>query len=235
MLIDLHAHTSGISKCSRLAAPEIIVRAKAHEMDGIVLTNHYQKSYFTDEEISEFVDAYVNEYYYAKKIGEEFGVKVLYGIEVTMEQYHKVHMLIYGVGTEFLKKHPTVYDYTQEELYKVVKSEGGVLVQAHPFRGGTTVLDTAYLDGIEISCHPLYKNSYTEEIIRIASENNLAVTVGGDYHGDTLRPKCGMYLPCDIDSIGLGRYIASAKSVKLFVEEAFDGEQKTIVYNREEN
>lgn len=201
-------------------------------MDGIVLTNHYQKSYFSEDELAEFIDSYVNEYHYTKEIGEKFGVKVLYGIEVTMELYHKVHMLIYGVSTEFLKKYPTVYDYTQKELYETVKKEGGVLVQAHPFRGGTTVLDTNFLDGIEISCHPLYKNSYTEEILKIASENNLAVTVGGDYHADTSRPKCGMFLPDDIDSIGLGRYIASSNVAELFVEEASDGEQKTIIYNR---
>ncbi|MBR5538745.1 MAG: PHP domain-containing protein [Clostridia bacterium] len=233
MLIDLHAHTSGISKCSRLAAPEIIVRAKAHGMDGIALTNHYQKSYFSEEELSEFVDSYINEYYYTKEVGEKFGVKVLYGIEVTMELYHKVHMLIYGVDTDFLKRYPTVYEYTQEELYKVVKAEGGVLVQAHPFRGGTTVLDTKFLDGVEISCHPLYKESYTEKIIGIAKDNNLAVTVGGDYHGDTQRVKCGIYLPDDIDSIGLGKYIASSGKFGLYVTEASDGETKEITYEKE--
>ncbi len=232
MLIDLHAHTSGISRCCRIAAPEIVVRAKAHGMDGIVLTNHYQPSYIKGIELFEFIDRYVDEYFYTKEVGERFGVKVLYGIEVTMELYPKVHMLVYGVGTDFLKKHPSVYFYTQEELYKAVKENGGVLVQAHPFRGGTTVLDTNYLDGIEISCHPLYKNSYTEEILKLAGERNLAVTVGGDYHADTNRPMCGVYLPDDIDSFGLGRYIASAKSIKLFVEEAADGETKEIVYTR---
>lgn len=233
MLIDLHAHTSGISKCCRVAAPEIVVRTKAHGMDGIVLTNHYQKSYFTDEEMLAFVDSYIEEFEYAKAVGDEFGVKVFYGIEVTMELYYKVHMLIYGVGADFLKKYPTVYDYTQEELYKTVKKEGGVLVQAHPFRGGTTVLDTAFLDGIEISCHPLYRNSYTEEILAIARENGLFVTVGGDYHADTHRPKCGMYLPDNIaDGIELGKFLANSQSAELFVEEASNGEFKRIVYHK---
>ena len=45
MLIDLHAHTSGISRCCRIPAPEVLRRAKEVGLCGIVLTNHYTKSY----------------------------------------------------------------------------------------------------------------------------------------------------------------------------------------------
>jgi len=220
MLIDLHAHTSGISWCCKIPYDQILEHAKNHEIDGIVLTNHYQKLYVKDDKAEEFAERYVKEFYTTKKCGDELGCKVFFGIEVTMELYPKVHMLIYGVDPEFVKENPRMYNLTQEELYSKVKSAGGLLVQAHPFRNGTTVLDTDYLDGIEINCHPIYKNSYSEDILRIAKENHLLVTCGGDYHADTYRPKCGMFIPDNIsDNKELVSFMLSDSEKKLCIQE----------------
>ena len=48
MLIDLHAHTGGISKCCRIPADKVVQAAKDVGLDGIVLTNHYQKETVAD-------------------------------------------------------------------------------------------------------------------------------------------------------------------------------------------
>ncbi len=45
MLLELHAHTSGISTCCRAPAPDIVAVAKDIGLDGIVLTNHYDKRF----------------------------------------------------------------------------------------------------------------------------------------------------------------------------------------------
>ncbi len=220
MLIDLHAHSSGISKCCRIPASEVLTRAKTVGLDGIVLTNHYQNSYVCDGKLMEFVEDYIAEYEYAAACGEQIGCKVFFGIEVTMELYPKVHMLIYGVSPDFLRTCPTVFDCTQKALYALVKAHGGVLVQAHPFRGGTTVLDPAYLDGIEINCHPKYKTTEKERLIPIAKEHGLLLTCGGDYHADTYRPVCGTYLPDTLaDSIALGKALAAAERIRLRIHE----------------
>lgn len=220
MLIDLHAHTSGISKCCRIDAPKVVAEAKTAGLDGIVLTNHYQNSYIHDGTLMQFVEDYIAEYEYTKKCGEEIGCKVFFGIEITMELYAKVHMLVYGVTPDFLRENPTVFDKTQEELYALVKANGGVLVQAHPFRGGATVLDTAYLDGVEINCHPKYKTSCKEQLLAIAENHALALTCGGDYHADTYRPVCGTFLPDTVtDGILLGKHLAEAKNFRLRVHE----------------
>ncbi len=222
MLFDLHAHTSGISTCCKADASQILETAKEKGIDGIVLANHYHKDYLnvTGESVSQFVDRYIEEYHYTVKCGESIGVKVFYGIEVTMEYNIYVHMLVYGVDTQFLKRHSDLWDLTQEELYKTVKAEGGFLVQAHPFRNGTTVVDTKFIDGVEINCHPRYKNSHAAELEKIAKDNNLVVTCGGDYHNDTYRPECGMYLPDSIkDGIELGKYLKETKQTKLSIHE----------------
>lgn len=220
MLIDLHAHSSGISRCCRIPFDQVLKQTLVSGMDGIILTNHYQKSYIQDGRADEFAENYIAEFYTAEQYGKEIGCKVFFGIEVTVELYPNVHMLIYGVEPEFLRKHPCIFDCTQKELYELVKSDDGILIQAHPFRNGTTVLDTDYLDGVEINCHPLYGNSYSKELLDIAEKDHLIVTCGGDFHADTYRPKCGMLLPDGIkDHNDLRSYLLSPEEKKLCIQE----------------
>ena len=134
MLIDLHAHSSGISKCCRIPIEQVIEEAKKVGIDGIVLTNHYQKNYVTDGDYPAFAARYIAEYEYAAELVKDSDFRIFFGIEVTMEKHPGVHMLIYGVEPAFLTAHPTLFDYTQEELYYLVCEVGGFLVQAHPMR-----------------------------------------------------------------------------------------------------
>lgn len=221
MLIDLHAHTSGISRCCKIAAPGVVETAKSIGLDGIVLTNHYQKSYAADGDFDALAKRYVEEYRYTKACGEEIGCKVFFGIEVTMALYSKVHLLIYGVDEEFVLRYPTMFELTQVELYRMVKENGGVLIQAHPYRNAVDrLLDVRFLDGVEISCHPKYEGTHLDELFALAKREGLILTCGGDYHADTNRPHCGMYLPDNIQNgVDLGAYLANAEAVKLCVQE----------------
>ncbi len=219
MLIDMHAHTSGISHCCQIAYPEVLEEAKKAGLSGIVLTNHYTRQYTKDRSVEAFVEDYIREYEIAKAHGEKVGCRVFFGIEVTMEWDTSVHMLVYGMEPEALRKHPLLFDMTLEELYKTVKGCEGALIQAHPFRNGGRVLDTSYLDGVEINCHPLYGNTYAEELIAVAKEAGLAVTCGGDYHADTYRPCCGVYLPEHIQTTGeIAAFLRNTQEIKLCVQ-----------------
>ena len=56
--------------------------------------------------------------------------------------------------------------------------------------------------------------------MEIAAENKLLLTCGGDYHADTYRPHCGMYLPDDIGNNNeLRDYLLDTKEVKLCIHE----------------
>ena len=220
MLIDMHAHSSGISPCCRIPYSQTLHQALQYGMDGVVLTNHYQKSYTREAGLDAFVEKYIAEYEAARKYGGEIGCRVFFGVEVTMERYPNVHILLYGVGPEFLRDNPDLFDCTQKELYELVKASGGLLIQAHPFRNGATVLDTALLDGVEINCHPLYGKSYSAELLQIARREGLMVTCGGDYHADTYRPKCGMVLPEGVeDHRDLRDYLLSGAERQLCIQE----------------
>lgn len=234
MLIDLHAHSSGISKCCRIPAEQVIEQARAVGIDGVVLTNHYQKNYVTDGDYAAFAARYIAEYEYAAALAAKTVFRLFFGIEVTMEKYPGVHMLIYGVETSFLLAHPMLFDYTQQELYRLVHEAGGILVQAHPMRRQDRLLDTAYLDGIEISCHPLYEGTHITELRAIAERAGLILTVGGDFHADTHRARCGVYLDDSLtDAKQIADGLANAAEIRLCVQEVDARESYDIIFDRQ--
>ena len=234
MLLDLHAHTGEISKCCRIPAALVVKRAKEAGLDGIVLTNHYQKSYAEGGDCDALAKRYVAAYEQARTLGEEIGQRVFFGIEVTLDKYECAHLMIYGVTPHFILQNPAIFDDTQEALYKKVHAAGGVLVQAHPYRVGEHLLDTKYLDGVEISCHPLYKSgTQLARLSLLAEKRGLILTCGGDYHADTYRPCCGVYLPDDLaDGVALGNYLKNAKEIHLLVQEVDGSTPHRVTYRR---
>ena len=202
MFIDLHAHTSGISTCCRVPAPEIIRAARETGVDGIVLSNHYQKSYVKDGDFGAFAKRYTDEYYYTKECGDAVGFRV--------------------------------FELPLSELYPLVKENGGMLVQAHPFRGGRNMLqDLAYLDGVEANSHPLYDATHVVRLTEIAQSAGLILTSGGDYHADTHRPHCGAYLPDSIrDTKDLCAYLLSTDSIDLQIQEPGEMQSRRVTYHR---
>ena len=234
MLIDLHAHTKGISHCCRIYAPEVLAAAKERGMDGICLCNHYQSRYVTDGNAADFARRYVEEFHATRKLGEEMDMRVLFGIEVTMEQHENEHLLVYGVDETFPLLNPALYDLTQKDLYRLVHANGGVVIQAHPLRKGKNVLmDPEYLDGVEVNCHPKYDRTYHETLSELARERSWILTCGGDYHADTHRVKCGMYLPETVtDGVALGAYLKNSTTLRLCVQEVGEMTAFEKVYTR---
>ena len=87
------------------------------------------------------------------------------------------------------------------------------------------------MDGIEISCHPLYEGTHCEEMRRIAERNGLLLTCGGDYHADTYRPKCGMYLPDSVTTgEALGAYLKEADTLRMCVQEVDGSTPFDVIY-----
>jgi len=235
MLIDMHAHSAGISQCCRADIARVIADAKTVGVDGIVLTNHYTVGYLKEgESPKNLAERYMAEYHMAKQMGEKERFPVFFGIEVTMEKHDGVHLLVYGVKEDFLLRYPEAYDMTQQELYDAVHADGGVMVQAHPIRRGKNVLlELNYLDGVEANSHPLYDATHVEKLTKIAQSKALILTSGGDFHADTHRPHCGAYLP---DSIGntkeLCDYLLTAESLDIRIQEPGEMQSRRVTYVR---
>jgi hypothetical protein len=222
MLIDLHAHSSGISECCEIAYDGAIRAAKEKGLDGIVLTNHYQKAYVKDGDSLAFAKRYIEEFRIAKAYGDSIGFKVFFGAEVTMEKYGGAHLLLYGITEDFLLENSTLFDFTMQEMRDTVKhfNDKAAIVQAHPYRKVKNLLPVEFLDGVEVNCHPLYGKSDFSDMVKIAGESNLILTCGGDYHADTYRPECGVYLPNTLsDSVELGHYLLTSPTLTLHIQE----------------
>lgn len=222
ILVDLHAHSSGISNCCRITGEEGIDRAKAVGLGGFLLSNHYHEGYVGGERyptVEYFAEKYVEEYHKIKEYGDSVGFKVFFGVELTAGWNTSVHLLMIGVGEEFVLQNPNLFQYSLEELYSMVHDAGGILIQAHPYRKTPLLQDLNYLDGVEISCHPHphYLGPFTEEMKRIAEDNGKILTCGGDYHADVpYRPQCGVFVPEEItDSRGLKEFLCRKQPVTL--------------------
>jgi len=195
MLIDMHAHTSGISRCCRAEAREILETARKNGIDGLILCNHYQECYVEADGAAAFAQRYIAEYEKTKAIADEMGMPLYFGVEVTAKLHDNAHILLYGMTPDILREHPEIYAYPLEKMYALVHERGGLVIQAHPFRGGGQIQDMAYLDGVEVNCHPLYDATHCARLMKIAEENDLLVTCGGDYHADCYRAVCGTHFP----------------------------------------
>lgn len=241
MLTDLHVHTKAISKCCLINAKLTIQLAKKKGFDALAITNHYVSDYFqkgkdkafSQRKYDKWIDSYIKEWENCRKIGKRYGVHIFCGIEVTLESNRLSHILIYGADKSFLRNNPLLCYKSLEELYKICKANGCALVQGHPFRGGSVIQDPQYLDGVEINCHPLYKNSFYKEIIERAKQEHLAVTVGCDYHADTYRAVGGSILPDTVKTDkDLAQFILTSKSFVLQVHEPANNEIFKIDYER---
>lgn len=234
MLIDMHAHTSGISTCCRIPAPDVVKAALDAGLDGIVLTNHYQRSYVKDGDAAAFAKRYADEYAYAKECADAAGCRIFYGMEVTMHRHDNAHILVYGLDPQFTVENPLLYEMSMEELYTLVHEKGGMLVQAHPFRRGINVLqDLKYLDGVEANSHPLYDATHVQKLTEIAQSKKLILTSGGDYHADTPRPHCGAYLPDDLkDTRDLKNFLMTTDSLDIEYQEPRESISHRMTYRR---
>lgn len=219
MLIDPHVHTSGMSRCSKRTPAQMIAQFLADGTEGFVLTNHCDISYTQELGYKEWCKKYNEEFNLTKALGDMYGIKVFFGIEVETTEAKKVHYVIYGMTTEDLLESPELYLLSQKELFEYCEQNGFALFQAHPYRGGTVPMDPAYLHGVEISCHPVHRATKSEEVRKFAKEHNLLVSCSSDFHGDSYKPKCGMIVIDDIkDGKEFKEYICKQQTPLKVVE-----------------
>ena len=221
MFLDLHEHTGGISWCCKMDAKQIVAEAKKVGLDGFVLTNHYCKVYTKEKGFDAWLEDYIREADLTADIAEKEGMRVLFGVEVTMEYDQRIHILLYGVDAAFLRTNKELYLLSPKQLHELCRQNGIFMVQAHPYRNGTVPLPIEEVDGYEINCHPKYKTTCSQELLTLNRETGILLTCGCDYHGDTdYRPCGGVLLPDDItDTKKLTEYLFSTDRIQLRIHE----------------
>jgi len=113
MHIDLHIHTSPRSACSYIDPLELIQEAQRLNLDGICLTEHQVLWDSGDVE----------------QLARDGGIKIFRGNEFTTNQGD---ILVFGLYKD-IKELLMI-----QELSEEVKTAGGYMIAAHPFRGFKT-------------------------------------------------------------------------------------------------
>lgn len=167
-----------------------------------------------------FMRAYVDEYDDMSRCGKKYGVKVFFGMEITLALADGNHdYLVYGATPDFLLNAPKrLYSMSQKELYEYTKSRNALLYQAHPFRWGT-LTDVNYLDGLEVNCNTM--NSPEEAKIReLAKKYDKGLSCGSDMHSKEQNVACGIIIPDEIDnSLDFADYLRREKAPELVVSQ----------------
>lgn len=133
---ELHSHTKESSPCSEIPAKQMIEEYKKKGYATIVITDHCSKSKMGrlgDLSWKEKIDYVYRGFDIAKQYGNELGMNILLGVEITLQITHS-HYLIYGIDKEFLYENKNIYEFALEKLYKLCNKKRYLLVQAHPFR-----------------------------------------------------------------------------------------------------
>ena len=128
MLIDLHCHTK-YSGDNNLDPADLINAAREHGLDAVCITEH--DSFHASEPI--------------EKIAEREDFLVFRGAEINTD---KGHILTYGVVDDSWRDGNAYYSKISAVRSKV-KSCGGILVPAHPFRsfGGASASNSLFSMG----------------------------------------------------------------------------------------
>ena len=130
---ETHLHTFPASACGRASAAESVAFYKELGYAGIFITNHFlDANVGCDRTLpyEEKLDFYFADYYEAKKLETE-DFSVFLGVE---NNYLGAHFLIYGLMPEWYYAHPECITMRKNELLPMLKAEGALVIQAHPFR-----------------------------------------------------------------------------------------------------
>ena len=148
---ETHLHTSPVSGCAIAGVEETLKYYKDLEYDGIFITNHFPDADNSDRTYEEKVNFYFSDYEKALELSENIGIKVFCGVETT---YGGTDFLVYGLDKEWFLAHPEIMNMKQSDKLTIMRENGALIVQAHPFREAFYIdhirLFPRQVDGVEI-------------------------------------------------------------------------------------
>ena len=192
-IYETHLHTNLASACARSSGADYISYYKKLGFSGIIVTDHFFNGNTCiprNLPWEERIDLFCRGYEEAKAEGDRQNFQVFFAWEC---RFDGDEFLVYGLDKDWLKKHPEMMHWDHITHYEKIKSEGGLVVQAHPFR------ERGYLS--EVYVHPYQcdafevanaGNPYEQNRMayRYAQENNIVMTAGSDIHTVVITDNC---------------------------------------------
>ena len=141
---ETHLHTAPVSRCAWSDVEDSLVFYKDLGYDGVFITNHFLDGNINvDHRLSyeEKIEFYFSDYEKGVALGENLGIKVFCGVELT---YGGTDFLIYGLDKAWFLEHPEIMEMEKSEELRRMLESGALIIQAHPFR------EAGYIDHIRL-------------------------------------------------------------------------------------
>lgn len=204
-IYETHCHTSQGSACGRATGAELARYYKAAGYDGIIVTDHFfNGNCAVDKNLrwEEKCELYCAGYRDAKRVGEQIGLSVFFGMEYS---YFGTDLLVYGLDEAWLKAHPEVMELYVKDFMRLVYENGGMIVHAHPFRKASYI-DTIRLYPYDVDAVEVFnggnKDPKADERANWYAESYGLVKVAGtDRHETYSTAKCATVFAERLQSI----------------------------------
>lgn len=180
---ELHCHSKSVSACARVSNEEIIQKFTEAGYTSLVLTNHFNKGtqdFLGCANYQDFVTAYLKGYEDLKRDASG-KLNVILGMELRFNENSNDY-LVFGITEEFLRAHEDIFSLNPESFSKISRENGLLFIQAHPFRNTMTVINPAFLDGVEVYNGHKGHDSRNEIADMWADKYGLIKTSGTDFH-----------------------------------------------------
>ena len=191
---ETHVHTSPVSRCAKASVADTVKFYKEKGYDGIFITNHFIGGNINsawDTPYEEKIKFFASDYEEAKKIGDEIGIKVFFGLE---DGYKGSDFLVFGLTPEWLLEHPEIADMKFSEKLTRYAEGGGLIVHAHPFREASYIdhirLFPRHVHGVEVI--NASRNEFENRMaLEYANNYGLGHLAGSDNHSGSACRKLG--------------------------------------------
>ena len=186
---QMHIHTSPCSACGRMSSAELCQALYEKGYQGTVLTNHFfHGNSGVDRSLSwnDFVSAYEKDYLACLEEAKKYDLDIIFSVEEVL--IPGLEILCYGVTPEILYANPELRDCTPERKVEILRQNGVLLIQPHPFREAFYIpnpghLPLEFIDGVEVYNRGNSTQEMNQKAVDFANENpHLIKTSSADAH-----------------------------------------------------
>lgn len=184
--IETHLHTTHVSQCGQMEAAQIAQMYKEAGYSALIVTDHYNRTTFDYLGIDpagsgDRIGAFLEGYRLLREEGKKLGLRVFKGAELCFDESENDY-LFYGWRDDLLAEPDRIFRMGIAAFAPMARAQGGLIIQAHPYRRGCTPAIACYLDGVEVINSNPRHNSRNERAREYAEEYGLIATSGSDCH-----------------------------------------------------
>lgn len=185
---ELHMHTSEGSQCGHSGGAEMVDFYISQGYSGLVVTDHFfhgNTAPSREFPWKDYIAAYAQGYYAAKKAAEGRDFDVFFGVEEKGAGWDEY--IVLGLSPEWYAEHPELRELRGKPFLELVRNAGSFIIQAHPYRERNYMRDLIIwlnpdmVDAIEVrNCGNLIE--YDRRAYEYAKPLGLPMTGGSDNH-----------------------------------------------------